>query len=134
MAGVFSAGDVLLVKKATISKLVAGDVVSYRSPRDPNIVITHRAVAVIATVVTAKGDRIEPPDLKVPAHLIIGQAVLVLPKLGAVLDFTHCPLGLILSLYIPLLVIIYEVCTLFKYYHRPTYFLVVHRICHRLSN
>lgn len=119
-------GDAIVVRPVSASSFRPGDIVSYRSPRDPNVVITHRLIGVnrqTGQLVTA-GDAFHTPDEPFSSLRVVGRATAVAPGLGSVLDLMRRPLGLIIMVYLPAaLIIISETVRLSRHYGRPAYLL-----------
>ncbi len=118
-------GDAVLVRSVSLQKLRVGDVISYRSPADGRVVVSHRLARVdyqTGRLVT-KGDALVREDLPFPASRLIGVVYKVTPRLGAELDWLHSPIGLILAIYTPAaFVMVYEVKRLSKRYdHQHVY-------------
>lgn len=114
-------GDAVLVKPPGQLKL--GDVVSYHSPRNPRVTVTHRLVAIGPSGwLTTRGDNRSLKDPSFPPRLVEGRAVARLPKLGYVLDAIHNPAGLLLAVYLPALSLLAsETRRLAAAYARPLY-------------
>jgi signal peptidase len=126
MVPTFRPGDAIIVQPVSPSSLRAGDIVSYRSPRDPGVVISHRLIEVnqpAGRLVTA-GDALHTPDQPFLPLLVVGRATAVAPGLGTVLDAPPRPLGLVIMVYLPAaLVIGAEALRLSRHYRRPAYLL-----------
>jgi signal peptidase I len=124
MAPYFSPGDAVWTHKTTLSALRVGDIVSYRSPADPRVVVSHRLVSVdyqTGKLVT-KGDALDLYDLPFPASQVVGRVYKVLPHVGWGLNWLHQPAGLIIAVYAPAAcVFVYEVKRLRKQYSYPVY-------------
>ena len=116
--------DVLVVAPVLPSRLHAGDIISYRNPRDPNVIISHRLTSIDRDTgwLTTEGDALHSPDPAFPPRLLIGRAAALVPRLGLLLDTLRQPLGLALAVYLPAaLVISAEVHRLAQAYARPFY-------------
>jgi signal peptidase len=99
MAPEISTGDAVLVKHALPADLHPGDVVTYRPPDNPFVLITHRVVSIRYEqgpqggygdfVVTTKGDANNAPDptWRAAPNDVFGKVVLTLPSMGRLLDF-----------------------------------------------
>jgi len=107
MAPYLARGDVVVVRGDALSPQV-GDVVSYRSPMTPKLIITHRIVAVDVASRTfiAKGDNTAIADLPVRQSLIIGSVIGHVAFAGRVLDWLRSPYGLAVCVYLPALGIV----------------------------
>jgi signal peptidase len=117
-------GDAVVLRPVKSSDLKVGDVVSYRSPADQSIIITHRIVEVEKTwkQVITKGDNVGRNDKPLPMSEIVGKVDLRVAYLGYALDFLRTPAGLATCVYLPAALIIgLELRRLTKHYTRPTY-------------
>jgi len=124
MAPTLVKGDAIVLKHSNLSTLKVGDIVSYRSPLNPNVIITHRIVFIdkSRSVVVTKGDNVATTDGPINVSQIVGQVSRTIDRLGYILDFLRSPTGLITTLYIPAIGIFsLELSRLTKYYLRPTY-------------
>lgn len=111
-------GDAVMVLRT--DKAPDGAIVSYRAPQGT---ITHRVVAqgVDGTVFT-KGDALDSIDPPVAAAQRLGTVGFIMPGLGTLLDTLRSPVGLMLCIYLPgLLLMLGEIRHLYLAYHRPTY-------------
>jgi signal peptidase I len=103
MAPLFYAGDAVLVRPVTFSTIRAGDVVSYRNPQKPSVIVSHRVQSInneAGTLIT-KGDNIAAADIPVAAGQLQGRVIQRIPAIGYVLNWLHQPAGLIALLYVP---------------------------------
>jgi len=86
-----------------------GDIITYRSPRNGRLT-THRVVGIEENSPLSfrtKGDANENPDsYQVPAANVEGKVIFDVPLLGHVTDFVKTPLGFILMLGVPGMIII----------------------------
>lgn len=103
MVPTFRPGDALVVQPATMQQVQVGDVVSFQSPRDARILVSHRVISIDHhnAKATTAGDGLHEPDPPIAASQIIGRATAVAPRLGSILDFLHQPLGLVCAVYMP---------------------------------
>jgi len=126
-------GDVVLVRqfdnrgmgdKATHSELRVGDVVTFNSPTHPAMSITHRIVSYDSsrnTIVT-KGDSSPLPDTAMSRSAIDGKVFKIIAHGGTIFDFFRSPIGLILAVYVPAVVLTAgEVRRLMRYYASQRY-------------
>jgi signal peptidase I len=103
MVPTFSAGDAVITQKVTLQNLRVGDVISYKSPADNKVIVSHRLIDIdyqTGKLVT-KGDALELRDFSIPSRLVRGRVYLVMPGIGSFLDWLHKPTGLIVAVYIP---------------------------------
>lgn len=118
----------IFVKKVDINKLKANDIITFKEGYDNNnniIFNTHRIVRSIPkeknlTFIT-KGDNnnIEDSKIRYPDD-IYGKVVLISPKFGGFLIFLKSPLGLVVCIALPLLILlVFEVINLHKIKNMP---------------
>jgi signal peptidase I len=102
MRPTFRPGDALIMQKISGEPQV-GSIVSYRSPRNPNELVTHRVVHVFPNVESfqTKGDKLSMPDPVVRDSLLAGHVVAVLPGMGRVLGWLQSWRGLVVCVYLP---------------------------------
>jgi signal peptidase len=105
MVPTFRPGDALIMQRLQPSKLKPGMIVSYKSSRNPNELITHRAVTIGSQGFQTKGDAMHSPDPAVRNNLLVGRVVTVLPRMGRVLSWIQSLPGLIVCVYLPALAI-----------------------------
>jgi signal peptidase I len=116
--------DAVIVKPVPVGELKVGDIISYRSPNQPRVVITHRLVAIdhAGDRLTTAGDSSGIKDPTFSSQLVAGKAIALAPKFGLVIDILHNPYGLVAAIYLPaLLVIVVEARQLVRVYARPIY-------------
>jgi signal peptidase I len=124
MAPALVTGDAVILKPAPLKTLKVGDIVSYRNPTNPNVIITHRIVFVDSTLeaLVTKGDNVPATDDQITASVVLGRVSYTAARLGYVLSFLRTPLGLIATIYIPTLIILWaELRHLTRFYGQPTY-------------
>lgn len=120
-------GDAVVLRPVSMQNLAVGDVVSYRSPANQSVIITHRITRVESNwrLVVTKGDNANRADAPVPMAEIIGRVDTRIAYGGFVLDFLRSPAGLVAGVYIPAVIIIgLELKRLVLAYTKPTYRLV----------
>ena len=123
-------GDAVAVQKTPAAELQAGDIVSYVSPINSSIVVTHRLIEVdwARGVAIIKGDALKAPDPPVPLNQILGRVRVGVPKLGFAIDALRRPAGLIIAVYLPaMIVVVLEIRRLAKSYGWGHYRLVNNR-------
>lgn len=74
------------------SAIRAGDIITFRVPRDPRVTISHRVTAVVEDEsgrrFTTKGDASPQPDVQpVSAGNVVGTVVFAIPHLGRIADW-----------------------------------------------
>lgn len=130
MRPVFGPGDAVLTHKTALQDLQAGDIVSYRSPADNRVVVSHRVTSINYQTgrLTTKGDALTVQDIPFPSNLVIGRAYEVVPYAGTILGWLHTPSGLLIAVYIPAIIILsYEAKRFSKRYVKPHYHLYGYR-------
>lgn len=122
MQPVFRPGDVVIDSRATPGSLRIGDIVSYRSLRDPRVIVSHRIIAISPTdgQITTKGDALHIHDPSISPQLVIGRVKAVAPGLGRLLSWLRSPLGLGLTAYMPALITIALQCRRLVHIYQPT--------------
>ena len=124
MQPVFKPGDAVLVREVSSGSLRVGDIISYTSPRDARLVITHRLLRIDSRTgwLTTGGDALHSTDPTFPPRLLLGRVTAIAPGLGTVLDSLRTPLGMIVLVYIPaILTIIAEIRRLAQKLTKPQY-------------
>jgi signal peptidase len=122
-------GDAVMLRTVQADDLRVGDVVSYRSPADQRVIITHRIVAVEKNwnLLITKGDNVQKNDKPIATSEIIGRVDMKVAYLGFVLNFLRTPAGLASCIYLPAAAIIAsELRRLARYYTKPTYRLLAY--------
>ncbi len=116
--------DAVIVKPTPADELHVGDIISYHSPNQPKMVITHRVISIdrqARQLITA-GDALHTKDPSFSEQLLVGRVVALTPRLGLIIDFLHRPIGLISAIYLPAaLIIASEVDHIAYAYARPFY-------------
>jgi signal peptidase len=102
-------GSILVSRTVASDSINVGDIITFSgSGRDR--FITHRVTAIDRTngiVFTTKGDANNAEDpYPVPAENVVGKVLVHIPFLGFILSFVKTPLGILLMLVIPGLLII----------------------------
>jgi signal peptidase len=133
MAPAIRKGDAVVVQPVNPKSLVAGDIISYRSPADQAVIITHRIVRVESTwhLLVTQGDNTSRTDKPVSMDNVVGKVNARIAYAGYALDFLRTPAGLATCVYLPAAVIVgLEMKRLAVHYTRPTYRLVGYRHSH----
>lgn len=101
-------GSIIAIKMHTNeTQYELGDVITFRSADDPNILITHRIIEVNVTeqgiYYATKGDNNDVPDPSPVAHeRVVGKyANITIPYIGQFLAFMKTKIGIFLLLFIP---------------------------------
>lgn len=100
-------GNVIITGPVSPGEVMVGDIIIYSSGRN---FVTHRVIDIIhdpGLRFVTKGDANEDPDPSpIPAERLAGRLVYQIPNLGYVIAFLKTPLGLILTIGIPALILI----------------------------
>ncbi len=105
MAPVIKKGDLVVVK--SVPHYHVGDIITYTSPSNRNVTVTHRIIALKPNgTLQTKGDANHSADHVISKGRIVGQVQHMVPRLGYGIDFVRKPLGLLLIIYIPAVLII----------------------------
>jgi signal peptidase I len=126
MSPVVQKGDAVVVERGNLQSLQPGEIISYHSPVDQRVIITHRIIAIREEqgVIITQGDRLPQADPQIASQLVIGRAVSSVAGLGLILDWLHSAWGLALAVYAPAAVIVVlEFRRLFRYFAGSEYHL-----------
>ncbi|MEK7066319.1 MAG: signal peptidase I [Patescibacteria group bacterium] len=104
-------GSVVVIKPS--AEYIVGDIITFGKDDKKNIPTSHRVSAVRMNqgemLYTTKGDANNAIDAKeISQKEIIGKVVFKLPYLGYVLDMAKKPIGFVLLVVIPAVVIVYD--------------------------
>lgn len=106
-------GSLVLMHRVPLNSLKVGDVITYTSPLNHKVTITHRIVSTyliggkIPGFVT-KGDANQSADQPIAGGSVLGKAVWHAPYLGRIMNWSLEPIGLALIIYLPALLIVIE--------------------------
>lgn len=122
MNPVFDTGSILAVEKIDPAAVKLKDIITFKSPEDKNMIITHRVMGIMTLetgqiAYLTQGDANNAPDNKlVPKENLIGKAVYWVPYAGYVTEFAKTKKGIFIMIVIPgALIIISELWRLFRY-------------------
>lgn len=125
MLPVFGAGDVVAILKTAPKEIKEGDIITFHTGKT---FTTHRVIEIANGTFRTKGDANEDPDASaVRADSVTGKVIFAVPYLGYFGKFVRTPLGFVLFILIPGVLIIYsELKKIFgelkkKDEHTPTY-------------
>lgn len=113
-------GAVAVIQPVNAQKVQQGDVITFRSPENRQRIVTHRVIKVLSqggrVSFHTQGDANDVPDLEpVTPDLILGRVMFHLPLLGYVVRFARTPVGFLLIVGLPaLLVVIGEIQNLLR--------------------
>lgn len=121
MVPAYNKGDLVVTTRVPDSRFAVGDVVTFISPIHKNQTITHRIVELPSAnnkgQYVTKGDANHSVDPLLEASSIVGRVDLGIPYVGYFMDFIRQPLGLLLLIYLPaLMIIISELRLLARHY------------------
>ncbi len=110
MTPTFVAGDTVLVKNVDADELKPGMIVTFHAPGDPDHLTTHRVLSLrpmpTGLFVQTKGDANEDPDPNFTHSAdVVGQVGTIVPVVGRWLMFYQSPVGRIVVLGTPLLLL-----------------------------
>jgi signal peptidase len=100
-------GSLAVVKGVPTDQLQPGDIITYRTPSQPNVVITHRLLKATkkddgSYTFETKGDANNVADLvAVDPATVLGRVVYSVPYAGYVGDFAKKPEGVVIFLGLP---------------------------------
>jgi signal peptidase len=100
-------GDIAVVGPVKADKLVAGDIITFRTPQDPDTIVTHRLQNVDTDAAghftfQTKGDANDTPDqVSVDQGALLGKVAYSLPGLGFLVEFSKRIEGKILMIVVP---------------------------------
>jgi signal peptidase I len=100
-------GDIAVVGPAQATDLKVGDVVTYRTPADPDVVITHRIMDITTgddghLNFQTKGDANNVQDqVLVDQKALLGRVAYAIPRLGYLVDFSKRTEGKLLFIALP---------------------------------
>lgn len=80
-----------------------GDIVSYNTGSS---LVTHRIVELSETGFITKGDANNTPDSPILPEQIVGKVVLVVPGVGAAIEFAQSPLGMMILIGVLMLAVV----------------------------
>ncbi|NLZ39171.1 MAG: signal peptidase I [Firmicutes bacterium] len=121
MSPTFEAGSLAFLKPVSPAEIKEGDIITYRSPFDPDNITTHRVMEVHYEdnqySFTTRGDANDVDDANpVLAGDVIGKVHFTIPYAGYLMNFGRSKSGLLALVIIPgLLIIIFEVRNIFHY-------------------
>jgi signal peptidase I len=112
MVPVLHKGDLVAVTRIPHGQLAVGDVITYVSPHDKRVTITHRIAALPSAQngyrIITKGDANSASDQPIATSAILGKVNRHMPMAGYAVDAVRKPAGLLLLIYIPALAIMID--------------------------
>ena len=106
MTPTFAIGGMVVIHPVDPADVKAGDVITYKHPVQPDLLITHRVTAVLEEAdllsFQTKGDGVEVEDsYTVPSQAVTGGVCLYVPLFGHFAEFVKTGLGLTICLIVP---------------------------------
>jgi signal peptidase len=104
-------GDLAVVGAVKPDQLRMRDIISYRTPAQPSVVVTHRLVGVSvndagALMFQTRGDANNSVDqVEVNSQAVLGRVFYAVPKIGYLVDFAKRPIGKAVLLGLPALLL-----------------------------
>ncbi|MFA6306156.1 MAG: signal peptidase I [Candidatus Gracilibacteria bacterium] len=119
MEPIIPTGSIILSKPIKKSEIKKGAIIAFKSPENPKNIILHRIYSIEKEnpyVLKTKGDHNNAPDnWEVQESSVIGSYVLTIPLLGHAAAFMKKPLGFIIMIGIPaLLIILFQLVSIKK--------------------
>jgi signal peptidase len=107
-------GSIVVIKPVGTETLKTGDIICFKLSEPTSI--THRIINITNEGFTTKGDANEDPDQwTVKKENVIGKLVFTIPYIGYIGYFVRTPIGLILLIILPaILIIILEIRNIIK--------------------
>lgn len=101
MEDVISVNDLVIYKQQ--SEYEVGDIVSYNSGSS---LVTHRIIELTETGYITKGDANNTPDSPILAEQVIGEVRVIVPGVGAGIEFAQSPLGMMILIGVLMLAVV----------------------------
>ena len=105
-------GSVVVVRPVKTATIRPGDVVTFKLPEKPSLIVTHRVVEAFAPAggtdtFRTKGDANASEDLElVPAQNVLGRAVFHVPYVGYLAQFARSRPGWLLLMVAPAFILV----------------------------
>ncbi len=116
----FDTGSLAFVRETDPEELTTGDIITFRSPANPESLTTHRIVEVqdddgLQFVTRGDANNINDPN-PVPDENVVGRVTGSVPYVGYLMNFVQTSQGLILLIFVPgVLIIVFELGKIMKY-------------------
>lgn len=133
MTPAIAKGSLVVVNRVPKNQLALGDVITYASPSNPKMTVTHRIAQLPSSQngnnFITKGDANNIIDDPISSQAIIGKVGYSVPFLGNFINVIRQPVGLAILIYIPaLFVLVGEVRRLAEYYRKQKAYLSIERL------
>ena len=104
-------GELAIAEPLDPSQVRSGDIIAFRSPEDPDTIVTHRVIGIVdsgdSISFQTKGDANHNPDrFLVPAENVEGRVALHVPYLGYFISFSQTHPGFAIIVVIPITALI----------------------------
>ena len=111
MSPTYGVGGMVVIRPVEPAAVAVGDVITYEVSREPEQLVTHRVVGMVrqddSLGFRTKGDGNEAEDsYVVPSQLVVGKVWFYVPLFGHFVKFVKTPLGFVLCLVAPALLLI----------------------------
>lgn len=108
MEPVFRRDDAVLTDTKHNDRLKPGQVASYRSLKNNQVIVSHRLLKLDtgSGTATTEGDALKGPDPTFPSYRLVGTVTAVLPHFGLLLRAFRQPVVLVIAVYLPALALI----------------------------
>ena len=109
-------GSIVVIKPVNPETLKIGDMICFKIESESATTVTHRIINITSQGFITKGDANEDPDQwVVKKENVIGKVIATIPYLGHLGYFVRTPIGFILLIIIPaILIIIIEIRNIVK--------------------
>jgi len=106
MSPTYKIGGIVVIHPVDPLTITAGDVITYKHPVQPDLLITHRVVEVLedndSVSFQTRGDGVEVNDsYTVPLPSVKGKVCFYIPFFGHFAEFVKTPPGLVICLIVP---------------------------------
>lgn len=101
MEDTISVNDLVIYKQQ--SEYAVGDIISYNTGTS---LVTHRIVELTETGFITKGDANNTPDSPILAEQVVGEVLVIVPGIGAGIEFAQSPMGMMIMVGILLLAVL----------------------------
>ncbi|MCK4429341.1 MAG: signal peptidase I [Candidatus Aenigmarchaeota archaeon] len=108
MSPAINAGDIILISKINTEEVEERDIITFREGKT---FTTHRVIEIVNNTFRTKGDANEEADMKIiNGESVVGKVIFTIPFLGRFTHFVRSPLGFMIFILIPgILIIISEI-------------------------
>jgi signal peptidase I len=122
MVPAINKGDLVTVTRVPASQLAVGDIITFKNPQNQKQTVTHRVVQLPSArtngKILTKGDANSIIDAPVSPRSVLGKSDYRVPFAGYAVDFVRQPIGLLLVIYIPAMMVVWEEMKRLAQYYR----------------